>query len=471
MKRWFTQRRMALLFVVLLLLSPIFWTLGRRLWLEWDLYRTLAHLDATEPGWRFADLEAARKKVSDERNAALKWVALSAKIPKTLDFTHRDNRGVEWRCKPAHRLNDAEAASLKNELDKVTEILAQVPDLAEAAEGRFHFNPDKPFAESTAYSTTGMPRLLCAYFDYLVHVGDMDGAMRSWKALFQLIHLIGDEGTSFAVIYKCSLFSRAQHDLEMLLALRQIESTDLEKASRLFSRAWNESDFYFAILGDRGKLPEYFTPKARKAFEEYWRDMPKKREVELWWHYWSDRYAPLDFAGLQTHLLQVHTQILATRDLSPIIRHERLQSILDERNLHPLSKILPCEPLIDRQFKRWLQCQGNIDTSLIAIAAELFRMEKGLWPQTLDELVPKHLAKVPLDPLGKDPYLLRHFDDGIAIYWPGFDKKCEGRGWDPSDDREFYGIHLQQPFQFRLWNPEARGQQRPAPIEKKVDDE
>lgn len=58
-----------------------------------------------------------------------------------------------------------------------------------------------------------------------------------------------------------------------------------------------------------------------------------------------------------------------------------------------------------------------------AAALELFRREKGNYPEKLEQLVPNYLAAVPQDLISPTPLRYRRIDSKYLLYSPGWDKK------------------------------------------------
>jgi hypothetical protein len=67
-----------------------------------------------------------------------------------------------------------------------------------------------------------------------------------------------------------------------------------------------------------------------------------------------------------------------------------------------------------------------LSCTLTALAAERYRLANNRWPTSLDELCPRFLAEIPLDPYDGKPLRLAARDDGIVIYTIGPDGKDDG---------------------------------------------
>src|SRR5262245_61107258 len=102
-----------------------------------ELDSFLAHLDATEPGWRLADLEARRAPVPDEENRASIVLAASKLLPEKWppeEFTDMQRRldegDEEW-------LHKEDIPVISDELRQHSDALAEAHRLVTFPGGRF----------------------------------------------------------------------------------------------------------------------------------------------------------------------------------------------------------------------------------------------------------------------------------------------------------------------------------------------
>ena len=93
-----------------------------------------------------------------------------------------------------------------------------------------------------------------------------------------------------------------------------------------------------------------------------------------------------------------------------------------------------------------------ISCTLVALAAERFRLANKRWPRTLDELCPQFLPKVPTDPYDGKPVRMANREDGIAIYCVGEDGEDNGGETLRLDSSPTQAGDLG----IRLWNPDLR---------------
>lgn len=89
---------------------------------------------------------------------------------------------------------------------------------------------------------------------------------------------------------------------------------------------------------------------------------------------------------------------------------------------------------------------------VVMLAAERYRKANGRWPEKIADLVPRFLAKVPIDPFDNKPLRLLRTKEGLTIYSVSVDGvddggKLDDRPWVAGTD---YG--------FRLWDVSKRRQ-------------
>ncbi|HEY8504353.1 MAG TPA: hypothetical protein VIL46_07200, partial [Gemmataceae bacterium] len=113
-------------------------------------------------------------------------------------------------------------------------------------------------------------------------------------------------------------------------------------------------------------------------------------------------------------------------------------------------------PAVSKAAEAEQRTVALLDCARCGIACELFRRERGRWPDALSELVPHYLPEVPSDPCDGEPLRFRRLEDGVVIYSLGPDREdsagnlCRSGRPGPGDD-----------VGFRLWDPEKRRQPPP----------
>lgn len=80
-------------------------------------------------------------------------------------------------------------------------------------------------------------------------------------------------------------------------------------------------------------------------------------------------------------------------------------------------------PALSKAVLRFTEAQTDRDFALIAVALERHRRAHGSYPETLDELVPRLLPKLPHDLITGSPLHYRRVADDFLLYAVGFNEK------------------------------------------------
>jgi hypothetical protein len=88
--------------------------------------------------------------------------------------------------------------------------------------------------------------------------------------------------------------------------------------------------------------------------------------------------------------------------------------------------------------------QAILRCAIALVASERYRRTQNRWPTTVNDLVPTHLAKVPIDPYDGASLRLRPFAEGMIIYSVGADGQDDGGNLDerPNQSGTDLGFHL-----------------------------
>jgi hypothetical protein len=111
----------------------------------------------------------------------------------------------------------------------------------------------------------------------------------------------------------------------------------------------------------------------------------------------------------------------------------------------------------DKMIEAERRARSLLRSASSAVAAERFRLERGRWPESLEELVPAYLRAVPLDPFDGRPLRFRRLADGVVVYSVGPDGTDDGG--EVLNDPQTPG--LPKDSGTRLWDPRQR--RLPAP--------
>jgi hypothetical protein len=83
-------------------------------------------------------------------------------------------------------------------------------------------------------------------------------------------------------------------------------------------------------------------------------------------------------------------------------------------------------PAIEAIFKIDPQATAQIDCAIVALGIERYRLAKGSLPKVLDDLVPRYIDEVPIDPFDGKPVRYKLTEPGYIVYSIGEDGTDEG---------------------------------------------
>jgi hypothetical protein len=163
-------------------------------------------------------------------------------------------------------------------------------------------------------------------------------------------------------------------------------------------------------------------------------------------------------------MLRFHNQAVEAAKLAPADTCNRFQE-LDQSLLHaPLLSRLFCTALA-KVAERTVRAHVLLECAVTGLGVERFRMQKGRWPESLDEVVAaKLLEKVPIDPFNGKTIGFRKASDGVVVYSVGQDGFYAGDALDADTDPTPSIIRTE----FRLWD-EAHRRQPPRARAKEDD--
>lgn len=122
-------------------------------------------------------------------------------------------------------------------------------------------------------------------------------------------------------------------------------------------------------------------------------------------------------------------------DIKTIDMHEaRLNSLIDKAIHEPFPGMLNHTLLagtltayLPGELQRFAQAQTLVDEALVACALERHRLSTAEYPETLEKLVPKFIAKLPHDIITGDPLKYRRTaDGGFVLYSVGWNQQDDG---------------------------------------------
>jgi hypothetical protein len=427
------------------------------------LREAVAEADQLDPGWRLDELEAARAPIPDEENAAPRVLAAHRLLPPRNVWPEYRLDEELAQLPPTQPLGAEPLATLRAAVANAQTAVDAGRQLADYGHGR-HILVWGPDLMMTLLTHVDAITLLTRFLTFDVHVrledGDVEGALRTCQAQFQMARSLGDEPCAVTQAVRlwrsCDVLVR----VERCLARGQAAAATLETLQGL---AADEASQPFALRMSRGvrallhaALQSIEDGTAKADSLQGWYQDPRHGKVSPreFWYLRLPGALKTNHAALLKHLNQlVEIAKLPLEEQGPA--YDRLADDLGNQSV--LIRMLGSFP--DRQGQNCQTGIGLLRCASAMLAVERFRLARGRWPETLNELVPGYLTGVPADPFDGKPLRYRRLGDGVVIYSIGPDGKDDGGNLSPALGRA-EGPDLG----FRLWDEAAR--RRPAPEDK-----
>jgi hypothetical protein len=246
----------------------------------------------------------------------------------------------------------------------------------------------------------------------------------------------------------------AIRSLEALLAVGELETTDLQRLAVALARADASQTLADALRRQRA---DSLVMTDTAAMEEFFADLQhrlnrsNRTRLPTWedffpfsvdWFLMANRSSMVSTWDRLVQSSATPTELLAaaSAEEAAISRYASRQQLLRTSI-----------PSLRRSIELHARAVGLIRAARAAIAAEQFRAAVGRFPTSLAELVPDYLDRVPLDPFDGAPLRIAQIASGIVIYTIGDDLLDDGGAVAPAGGARAHD------FGIRLLDTPARG--------------
>jgi hypothetical protein len=396
----------------------------------WHRYQTGAklraaedELDRTQPGWRLAELEAARAPVADADNSA-PLIARTTQLlgPSWIDAEFQEQfNGLA----PERQLNAEQAVSLRWKLDSLRPALDEARKVADRPNGRhpLDYQPNPMYTRLERQQETRGVAVLLQYDAWMrAHDGDRRGAAASCRALFHVARSLGDEPLIISQLVRFAEDAIACEAVERVLAQAELEPGDLKALQRLAEQEEQHPALEIAMRGERALVHAVF--EGLKSGAVSLDDLEEKRARRGAWD-------ALTAAATQERVRADHPVLLSWMNDAvaaarlPEAEQEAAFAAVEKRvqaekpRAHIAAMLMPALSKIEqanRRIKARLRCLAA------ALALEQYRLKHQRWPESLERLTPDLLPAVPTDPYDGRPLRYRRTETGVAVYSVGPDR-------------------------------------------------
>ncbi len=399
-----------------------------------NLQEAIAEADRLDPGWRLEELEAKREEIPDAENAALCVEAAyklfptnwpSQQLARKADEEDEENVPLVdsiFDLSPEVQLNKEQFEYLKSELQKAAAALAKAHDLSHLPHGRYQVNwslysiGDRlPCEKSRAVA-----KLL--HFDAILLAQEniADQALVSARGVLNAGRSIGDEPLMISQLIRMGPELLATRSIERILAQGQAQEKALESSQRLLE---DEAAQPLLLIGTRGERAENFQEMERIKSG----DVKLSRSVgpSRWYDFGENLSGSLYVRFNQAPLLRLATKCVEIAKLPTEEQLPHLKQLKEtERNLPVLVALWL--PAYEKFVQACVRNQAYLRCAYVALAVERYRLAHGRWPDSLADVVPEFLRKLPGDPYNGQSLHYRRTTDGVLIYSVGPDGNDDG---------------------------------------------
>jgi hypothetical protein len=439
-----------------------------------QLAAVIAETDRLDPGWRLADLLASRPPLSDAENGAMRLLGADE---------YRQNEWIPFNLDvylgtvaPCETLLPERAKELRAKLAAKEPAIVEARQMADLPRGRFPTDwlSNPLVAKVPDEQVRSVIHLLMFDVDRRLTDGDLDGALISCRAAIRGSQYIAEEPSLLAFLVRGGCQAATLIRIERILAQGQAGDAALKSTQALLQDEASRPVLFETLRGERATTDFIFDQLDRDLLNrEEFEQMSNVRSVRNWktgFPSLDDFVASLrvnwsmgSVPAARARILEYHTQFLAIAKLPPEDQSEplnRLAARLAGESALVRAFAAPIPKIADANWRTLARQRAAI----ALIAAERYRLRHGRWPDSLAQLTPDLLPRIPLDPFSKATLLYGKRDDGVVIYSVGYDAKDDGGDVD-GDHPGTPGLDIG----YRLWDLENRRQPAKAkPAEEKA---
>jgi hypothetical protein len=435
---------------------------------EERLAAVVARLDASDPRWRYADLELTRGQIPDDENSALLVPKFAAALatPK-LEATCPDGQLLIFSGPPNRWLDDEAYAAIDRALDRNGAALAVARSFKGRSRGLRHLNVSPDFVGTLMPHLQDTRQIFTALdleSERLARDGRPGAALQLVTAMIHAARSTDGEPMLISALVRMAGDEMAVRRVERLLALGEPKGGLVEVQLVLAREA--ESDlFWYALQGERAGVDMLFRnletgnlPVGRYLEALDIADpVGSRRRVRRPELVEAVIYAP-NLPGDHAQYLELLTRACEVARRPDHEQPAALAAVLDEPvdPEHRFTRLLSGSSF-GKLHTASLRVKAALRCAVVGLALERCRHRDCRWPDSLAEIPRDILAEVPLDPFDGRPLKFAKRDDGVTVYSVGADGRDDGGRVIDGPDAKAPGTDVG----FRLYDPKARG--LPAP--------
>jgi hypothetical protein len=424
--------------------------------------KALAELDDADPGWRLEDIENARPIIPDEPNSAIVVLAANRLLPPT-GFKHVTVMRL-FVTRPPQLFDTQQMNLLEKELTAAHAGVVEARRLADMPAGRhprdYMLNPVDGLGK---HAQVVSPVVEALRYDalHLAQKNQPGAALRSCRAMLNAARTLDDDSQVVSQMARCSGPWWAAAAIARTLSLGVPATRDLAELQKLAEGEEPHNGYLIGQRGKRARVHELLDGLIKETVPiegVYSNDHPVLG--------WRVKYGKwMIRSGIRReypHLLALHNRAV---EIARLPLHE--QAVAEKELKDQIDWLSPrlvfvnaWMPVVNHFGQSFRDKVAGLRCLTTLLALERFRDEQGTWPARLEELIPKLIQAVPLDPHDGKPLRYKKLPDGVVVYSVGPDGIDDG-GLIDGAMRTATGIR--RDVGLRLWDVKHR---RQPPLEK-----
>ncbi|HEV2947227.1 MAG TPA: hypothetical protein VGX70_07610 [Gemmataceae bacterium] len=458
------RRRLSrLLFWGVLIASPFLFLLawqGYEWYLDRDLRAAIAEADRLDPGWRLAELEAARAEIPDSDNAALQVSAARKLLPAGWFSPPPASPSTQLeddldQLPPVQRLDESQSKQIDAELVKATTALPAARRVTDMPRGRYVVLWTSNAIGTLLPHVQGardIGRLLQLDAIRLAANDDIEGALFSCRAILNTGRSFGDETAAITQLVRLWYQRLALRTLERALAQGTASEAALVKMQQLLEDESEQPLLLIATRAERAGIHQFLEFVERGGHYRASFGMRSRTGS----NHIDDLLDRGKARGCHAAYLRYLNECVEITKLPPEQQVERLRDfdLRPPENVPQLLAVLGgLNVYLNKLAENFHHRLAFMRCGVAGVAVERYRLANGRWPERLEDLVPAYLSKIPIDLFDGQPLRFRRLKDGVIIYTVGEDQEDDGG--------QRVLIKASKPDRdvgFQLWDPKHRRQ-------------
>jgi hypothetical protein len=318
-----------------------------------------------------------------------------------------------------------EAAAMIQILTPANETLVRIAELARRPQAQFplHYNliaTEGSIPELLAETTENLvlSQLFLNRASSELLLGQSAAAATDTETLLRLSFTQQNEPLLISLLVRVSTTTLALKVLDQGLADHVWTANQIALYQGLLEKIDLPKDLLFVLRGERVYARESW--KALQPPQQGFFDSLGVRATRLLLEKNAAYHALLMQGSLESMEKSLHESGW-NRSNAQVFKEE--QAALAHRPLHRMMYIMMtlAASSLDGAIEKTVECQTQVDQTLIACALERYRLARGSYPASLDALVPDYLAKLPNSPITGKPMNYSLKPDGTFLLWsPGW---------------------------------------------------